>query len=487
MSKSIVLVQPMHGSWDKIFLRLPESMLAVAALPHKEGYDVKILDQRVVRDWKGRLRELLKERPICCGLTSLTGPSLKYALEAAALIKEIDESIPIVFGGVHMTLLPEQTMQHPHFDIGLIGEGDYRFLDVVKALEMGKPFDGIKGLYYRLKGELVFTGAPDAIHDLDALPDTPYELVDMGAYSAIELGPKRSVSFPTSRGCPFACSFCANKALTKSRWRGLSTAKIIAKIKMFQERYGYRAFYFLDDCTSYRIGHFRELITALAGLEKKILWSTAGIRADLLCQLTDQDLAALWESGCRTLEIGIESGNERVLEFIQKRETKETMRTANRMLAKYPITVKYTFIVGYPTETEAERNDSIDFSLKLGEENAHSYSLFFVYLPIMGTPMFDVALQHGFVKPRSIEEWTEMDYRSLWAFAHPNWIGHRERKRLETIMLASLFCNRNAKVKLTTPFSKLTFMLYHPVAKLRFKHKFFSFPLEAHLASKLFG
>lgn len=485
MNKSVILIQPKYGPWDKLFCRLPESVLAIAALPYKEGYNVKILDQRVHSNWKGRLKELLKERPICCGITSLTGPSLKCALEAAALIKKIDRDIPIVFGGVHATLLPEQTLQHRNIDIVVKGEGDYTFYNIIKALEEKKPFDGIKGVYYKRCDEIVFTGEPDMILDLDALPDSPYELVDMDKYSAMNLGTGKSTSFPTSRGCPFACKFCANPTLHKNKWRGLSISKIIEKIKMFQERYHITTFYFLDDCTSYDLSHFREFIKGLASLDKKIYWATAGIRADLLSKLNDNDLSLLWESGCRTLEIGIESGNERVLKFINKAETKDMMRLANEKLAKYPIQIKYTFIIGFPTETDEELNDSLDFSEELCNANPNSYSLIAVYTPIFGTPMFNLAVQHGFVVPESIEEWIDVDYKS-WLETHPNWLDSNKRRRLVVIMTLSLFSNKHAKVKLTTWFSKLAFTLYHPVAKFRFKHRFFAMPYEILIANRFF-
>ena len=484
MNKLLVLVHPIHKPWDKIFVRLPESLLAIAALPHREGYDVRIVDQRVDPRWRKRLGELVGERPICVGITSLTGPCLQSALEAAAIVKAADQSVPVVFGGVQPTLLPEQTVRHPHVDVVVRGEGDYRFFEVVKCLEENRSLAAVRGIAYRQDGRPVLTEKAEMIADLDALPDSPYELVEMDNYSAIDLGRGKSATLPTSRGCPFKCSFCASHALSNRTWRGLSTERIVEKIELFQDRYDIHTFYFLDDCFSVGLSHFREVLAGLTRLDQKICWGTAGIRADLLCQFDDEDLSLLWESGCRSLDIGIESGSERMLNLVGKNETKEQMRTANAILARRPINLKYTFLMGYPTETEAELDESLDFSRELAEANPHCYSMFMIFMPILGTPSFATSLEHGFVCPEKIEDWVDMDFRK-WLYHHPNWLSNRRRRHLEAIMTASLFCSKNAKPKLMTTLSKAAFALYHPIAKLRFRYKFFSMPLEIQLARML--
>lgn len=485
MSKLVVLVHPVHEPWDKIFLRLPESLLAIAALPHREGYEVRILDQRVEPDWRSRLRQYVGQRPVCVGITSLSGPCLNHALEAAAVVKRTDRHVPVVFGGVQTTLLPEQTLRHEHIDVVVRGEGDYTFYHLLRALEAGRPLDGIRGIGFQRDGRMVFTEPAEPITDLDALPYSPYELVDMERYSAIDLGHGKSATLPTSRGCPFRCTFCASHTLGHETWRGLSPARIVAKIRLLRERYGIDTLYFLDDCFSTNLPHFRQVLEALAGLSPPVYWGTAGIRADLLCRLDDRDLALLWQSGCRSLDIGIESGSQRILDLVHKGETKEQMRRANAILSQRPINLKYTFIMGYPTETDEELDESLDFSLELARANPYCYSMFMICMPIVGTPLMELARQHGFVPPERIEDWATMDFRA-WLYHHPSWIARRKRRRIEAIMTASLFANQNAKPKLMTPLARAAFTLYHPLARLRFRYKFFAFPLEVQLAKLLF-
>ena len=493
MNKKVLLIQPRHGVWDGVFIRFPESVLSIAALPYAKGYDVTILDYRVIKGWKNSLINYLKDTPICVGITSLTGPSLEYAIESINIIKEINPLIPVIFGGVHATLLPEQTLLSPGVDIVIKGEAEYSFCEVIQVLEnkgIGEAkkngiLDRISGIYYVEDNAfpnnvIKFTGEPGMIESMDELPDTPYELLDITKYDAGNLGNGVSASFQTSRGCPYACKFCGNEILQKRKMRTLSVSKVVKKIKMLQQKYGYNSFVFVDDLTIAGRKHFLEFTTALSKITPAIMWTSTGIRANLISKLNSDDLGLLWKSGCRSLDIGIESGSERILKYINKADSKENMMYANRILNKYPFIVKYTFIVGYPTETESEVNETLDFLFELQKENPNVYPMVFVYLPIDGTLLYDEIISGGFHEPTETKDWISMDSTS-WFYHHKNWLPNYKRRQLETIMISSPFCSNNAKIKFTTFLGKIAFNLYHPIAKLRFKHRFFKIPIESYL------
>ena len=493
-NKRVLLVQPKHGVWDGVFIRFPESVLTIAALPHQNGYDVTILDMRVVSAWKSQLRKYLEEKPICVGITSLTGPSLQYVIESIKIIREIDSTIPIVFGGVHATLLPESSLLTGDVDIVVKGDADYVFYELLQVLENSHSLDSaksngtlrnIKGLYFKdinflENKEVVFTGDPDWIEDFNTLPDTPYELLDIPKYNAGNLGRGVSASFQTSRGCPFACKFCGNEVLQNRDMRHLAVSKVVAKIKFLQTKYGFNSFVFVDDLTIAGRKHFVEFTTALAKIRPKVSWTSVGIRANLISKLNEEDLQLLWDSGCRSLDIGIESGSDRILEYITKADTKENMRYANKLLSKFDFKIKYTFIVGYPTETEEERNETLDFLLELKKENPNMYPMVFVFLPIIGTALYNEVVANGFNEPKEMKDWIGMD-STKWFYENNSWIPKSKMRELETIMIASPFCSKNAKVKFTTLMGRIAFFLYHPIAKLRYKYKFFKLPIESYL------
>ena len=526
MNKKILLIQPRHGIWDGVFIRFPESVLSVAALPHAKGYDVKVLDLRVTKDWENILKDYLKDgKPICVGITALTGPAIRDLLTSVKIIKEFDNSIPIIFGGVHATLLPEQSLAHDGIDVVIKGEGDYTFYEVVKIFEKNNldevlgsdVLNGVKGIYYfkrtsnngvvnkHLESEkvvkeenltiknphvndnygnnIVFTGETPLIMDLDTLPDTPYELLDLPKYNAADLGNGISASFQTSRGCPFACKFCGNEVLQQRKMRSISVSKLVAKIKMLQSKYGYNSFLFVDDLTLAGRKQFIEFASALKEIRPKIAWSSTGIRANLISQLNQDDIQLLWDSGCRSLDIGIESGSARMLKHIDKADTKDNMIKANKILSTLPFKVKYTFIVGYPTETDSETNETIEFFLQLQKDNPNIYPMFFIYLPIIGTRLYNEILEAKLFKnPNTLKGWIDIDSTS-WFYKRDNWIPNSKRREMSMIMISSLFCSKNAKVRFTTTLGKIAFFLYHPIAKLRFKYKFFKLPAESYTIS----
>jgi len=488
-NKKVLLIQPRHGVWDGIFIRFPESVLSIAALPHAKGYDVTILDLRVLASWEDVLKKYLEDaRPICVGITSLTGPSLRDLLICIKIIKQVDSTIPVIFGGVHATLLPEQSLAVNGIDIVVKGEGDYTFFNLIKVFEKNTLEEALRndvlnsvlGVYYYNENILFFTGEALMVNSLDELPDSPYDLLDLPKYNAADLGNGISASFQTSRGCPFACKFCGNEILQKRKMRMLSVIKIVSKIKMFQDVYGYNSFVFVDDLTIASRRHFVEFATALAAIRPKIRWTSTGIRANLISKLNVGDMKLLWESGCRSLDIGIETGSERILKYINKADTKDNMLKANKILSVLPFKTKYTFIIGYPTETDSERNETIDFFLQLQKDNRYIYPMFFVFLPIVGTLLYDEVVSAGFKQPSTMEEWIDMDSTS-WFHKHENWIPNSKRHELSMIMIASLFCSQSAKVKFTTFLGRLAFLLYHPIAKLRFRHKYFKFPIESYM------
>ena len=525
MNKKILLIQPRHGIWDGIFIRFPESILTIAAMPHKMGYDVKILDCRVTDDWEKILKEYLKDgSPICVGITALTGPAIKDLLSSIKIIKEFDKNIPIIFGGVHATLLPEQSLAHEGIDVVVKGEADYTFFEIVKVFEKTQLdevmksdlLNNIKGIYYCKKisngngssfeypgdkkaeeltiknphtksdhENIVFTGNSPLVMDLDALPDTPYDLLDLPKYNAVDLGNGVSASFQTSRGCPFACKFCGNEVLQERKMRTISVKKLVAKIKMLQTKYGYNSFLFVDDLTIAGRKHFVEFCTALSEIRPPIAWESTGIRANLISKLNKDDIKLLWASGCKALDVGIESGSERMLKHIQKADTKENMLIANKIIADLPFTTKYTFIVGYPTETDEERNETVEFYLQLKEDNPNIFPMFFVYLPIVGTGLYnEIVANKQFKQPKTLEDWINIDSTS-WFYKHENWMPNSRRREISQIMISSLFCSDRAKIKFTTALGKLAFSLYHPIAKARFKYKFFKLPIESYAISGL--
>jgi anaerobic magnesium-protoporphyrin IX monomethyl ester cyclase len=504
----MILIQPYTGTWDEMSVRLPEGLLAVAAVPVSKGYDVRIIDQRVTDTFERDLAEAVGPETKLIGLTAITGQQIKYALIVTRLVKKKYPNVPLVWGGVHATLVSEQTAAHPLVDFCIVGDGDLVFCELYERLRDGRSVEDLRGIVYKTSAGTVKSnagtlelqgaarndsyavvrknGAADVIRDLDSLPELPYHLLPMEKYKVFftEDG-RKSATMNTSRGCPFRCKFCSDPALNEGRWRGFSAERVLQKVEMLYREHGIRMFYFQDD---YFPGSKLRFLAVLEGLKKynrEIGWCTLGIRADTLVKLTDEQFDLMWESGCHSLEIGIESGNERVIKLVNKAETLDEMRTANRKLARYDIKVKYTLIVGFPGETEEEISDTVRFAMELERDNPNCYTLIFPFMPIVGTPFYQDAVKIGFKEPESLEEWESMDF-DMWTKRYRGWASPRLTRTLEAINFTSYFHNKNVGYKFGgSRLLRLCFMLYHPIARWRFENQQFSFFVEDHLKDGL--
>jgi len=314
----IILIQPKAGPYDMLGARVPYGLLSIASIPHRKGYKIKIIDQRTDHLWEKTLIESLKQNPICVGITCMTGGQIRYALHAAKIVRENSKS-PIVWGGVHPSLLPSQTLENPYVDIIVVKEGDNSFLEVIEAIKNKKPLSKIKGIWYKENGKIFSTPEREFIKNLDTLPEIPYELIDTEKYASLHLEEGRSLDFITSRGCPFNCSFCYNQFFNKSRWRAMSAKESVKRLAKVVRKYNIKAIYFQDDNFCANIERLKEICKGIIDEKLNIIWGTLGLRIDTAMKMDDEVLNLMVKSGCRNVDIGAESGSQEILDMIEKK------------------------------------------------------------------------------------------------------------------------------------------------------------------------
>lgn len=482
--REIILIQPKAGVWEKMGARLPIGLLSIAAIPHSQGYKVKIIDQRVDANWKQTLINSLKNNPLCVGLTCMTGKQIFYALEASKIVKK-HSTVPVIFGGVHATLLPEQTLENKYVDLIVLREGEITFAELVDALEKNEPLRKIKGIYYKQDGKIIKNVERDFIKNLDELPELPYELVNISDYSSLNIE-GTSLDFVSSRGCPFACSFCYNCHFNKRTWRAFSAKEVVKRLKNLVKKYKIKTIYFQDDNFCADLNRLKEILQGIIRENLNIKWGTLGLRVDTAKKMDEEILCLMEKSGCVNVDIGAESGSKRILELIDKKITVKDLLEVNKKLSKYPFIIKYSFIVGFPTETNKEMFSTIKIALRIVKENKNGYTPVFVYTPYPGSPMYEFAINHGFVPPKNLEEWSKFSYDD-WYFNFKSWSSPGQVRKLKSISFTSLFSNKKIKYKINKFLVKILFDLYHPLAKFRFNNNFHFLPIDSLISKKIFG
>lgn len=341
-SRNIILISPpmVTTDWTPRDIGtaspgLPIGLLSIGSILIENGYYVKILDGFLGKiDLAAELDQALKQteekRILFVGISAMT-TQLPSAVKIANIIRENYPDLPIVWGGVHPTLFPEETCADPLVDVVVIGEGEYACLELAKAFSGSMPLSDVKGIVYKdSNGKTVFTGSRPPIN-LNDLPFPRYELVNIDDYlfrSMIsEENPgkgrtRKLLYLHTGMGCPYRCTFCINttvyrdgKYYQKSLYRGKSAARILDEIQILIDRYGVEHVSFVDECF---LVDRKRLFQLLEGIEErglKFTWSTGG-RAHYIndTYLSTDVLKRMRALGCVVLGFGAESGSQRILD-----------------------------------------------------------------------------------------------------------------------------------------------------------------------------
>ncbi len=486
MNKRVLLVYPriIRGWQAQPRVEIPIGLLCIATAVVQKGYDVTILDQRVEPKWRSILEQELREDPICVGISSMTGPQLRHALEISNVVKDYG-NVPVVWGGIHPTILPDQTLRNEFIDFIVQGEGEEAFLELVQALEGKKSLRTVKGIWYKDKGQTKDTGTRPFV-DLNQQPPLEYRLVDLKKYLRVISGVGH-LNFFTSRGCTYPCTFCFTGPFNSKRWRGMDSDLAVQRIKDFVQTYQVKGLTFIDNNFFTDIERGRRILKGLIREDLGIVISKISIRPDTLLQLNDDDFALLEQAGCRRLTIAVESGSERIRVLLKKPVDVPDIRELNQRLKDSLFVPGFLFMMGLPTETKEDLAESVSLALRLLDENPKAKAFFNIYTPFPGTELFDMAVRHGLRVPESLEDWGSFNYRNLTQGAP--WLSEEMRKIIEMLDFCAFFIGKGPfprGYERASLWVSLLCNLYAPLAKARVKHFWGQFPVEMKLA-KLFG
>ncbi len=384
----------------------PLGILYVAAALEAAGHTVFAIDAAAERlNVQGTVRRVEGTRPDVIGIGSTTVVFETSKLLASAL-KGAMPRIPVVLGGYHVTLLPNEAMSHPQFDVGVLSEGEHTMAELCLALAGRKSMDDVQGICFRKPdGALHFTPARPRFKDLDQLPFPARHLLPLDIYKPIPIDEHASPKFAmiTSRGCPHACAFCQK---AKSGYRSHSPEYIADEVEHLVRDFGAKDIAFVDSlfCASKKrvMGIMEEF--QRREIAKKVSW-TCSSRVEVV----DRELLqSMKDAGCWRTRFGIESGSDRVLDFIAKGITKEKIRAAITAAHEVGLRPKAFFIVGHMPDTKETIEETIEFakSIPLHDVTVQINTL----LP--KTPQMEIWEREGTKWGRLVNEST--DEKSFW-------------------------------------------------------------------------
>jgi len=382
----------LSNNFGEIF---PVGLLSIASmLNHKyPQHGVEIVDA----NFDDPLQKIIGSEYDMIGISSMT---VEYE-RASMLAREIKRrfSTPVILGGVHISLLPSSLREC--FDIGVLGEGEEVFCELVQIYETKRIFlhedlIDIKGLVYRHNGNLITTPRRDCLESLDMIPKYDYSLVNPGYFRMRPLivwaAFGKEAIMLTSRGCPYKCVFCSTTQFWKKA-RFLSVERIIAEMQDLVENYGATHILLWDDLFTVNKIRLRKLAQEFrnSGLHTKVklsCQSRANLVDDELCEV-------LTSLNIRVVSFGFESGNARVLKYLKGGSvTVEQNTRAIETCVRHGLKPVGSLIFGSPTETLAEMEETINFIDKARKLGAYSIWIF-VMTPFPATQIWEIAKSRG--------------------------------------------------------------------------------------------
>ena len=377
----------------------PLGIAYIAALLEKHGCRVRLMDAAVEGYTPDEtIAEICGWKPDVVGITSSSN-FFCNALELATNLKAAAPEIVTLLGGPHVSAQVEHAMRHTCFDYACVGEGEFTTLELVRTLADGGDVALVKGIAYRRDGGIFRTEARQLIRDLDVLPMPARHLLPLEKYiPQPNDGPYLpKMAMITSRGCPFGCTFCDHGTYGKT-YRSFSAPRIVDEMAEMVDRYGARDIAFVDSLFMISEKRVAGIVDEIMTRGIKVHW-TCTIRANIA---TRELLARMKEAGCWRVRIGVESGNQEVLDFIEKEVTKEQIREVVQAAEEKGLQTKAFFMIGHPTESERTIRDSIDFakSLPLTDITVQ------INTPLPGAPQFKFFEEHGSLVSDRLEDYT---------------------------------------------------------------------------------
>lgn len=486
--KKVLLFFPRTG-WDTegVNLSLPLPLMYLAGPLERAGYAVQIVDQRIHPQWREVIRRELREgNVIAFGVSTMTGRQLLGAREASLLVRKCDPSVPILWGGVHPTLLPEQTLQNnDYIDAICVGEGEEVFTQWVQAIDKDAPWEDVPGITFRRKGECIaHRRLPPTVNPNEHVRPA-YHLVDMKRYVTTRLFGERDFILMMSRGCPHQCTYCYETAFNiNNQWRAVEPKLAVDEIEHVQKTYGVTAVTFMDDLFFAK----KKWAEAMADeiLHRKLnMTFRADIRVDYAVGFGVDYLKKMREAGFKYMFVGVESGSNRILKFIKKQITRDKILESARVFHEAGVSPHCSFMAGYPTESMEEVLQTLSLMLEITEicPNATTSNLQ-IYAPYPGTELFTWCLEHGMKMPQTIDDWASSSFNRVNEHV---WIGNKDQDFLRKASYFTYFLDGNTVGNYfrDRPMQRALASLYSRIVRARVKRHYYRFMPEMAVVAAL--
>ncbi|NQT07029.1 MAG: radical SAM protein [Candidatus Omnitrophica bacterium] len=453
---------------------VPLGILYVGTTLKEAGFKPIIIDGRY-HNIRQMVRESINDKTLFVGISSMTSYQIVFGLKTAELVRKIDPGIPIVWGGMHPTVLPEETLRTSEFaDIVCRKEGEVTVPELAKALQRGDSLEAIDGISYKHNGTVIHN-RDRQILDFDKLAMPDYDLLDRSIYDF------SYISYQGSRGCPHRCKFCEVGPIHNRVYRARSAENVVNDLEKIVKKYGTREINFLDENVFVNLDRARKFANEILKRDLKFEWR-AFCRADYF-RRTDVDFWKLMKrAGCSVVNMGGESGSQKTLDYICKDYMVSDLVNSASQLEEAQLDNSFSFICGFPDETREDMQKTIDMVDRMVKDYKR-LNIFEIltYMPLPMSAFYEEVRKRGCKFPERLESWGSF----LWGGkAFSRW--HPEHEYIFRLTLASKWTKRIPARKILRPLLKLDLalsLMYFCgyISYFRWKNKFFKFPVDIYI------
>jgi len=479
---------------DRILLIRPENiynynnypalgLISIASKLKSSGYDIKIINCALEKDPLTTISKEL-EGSLFVGITLLTS-EIPDAYRIMKFVKE-NSSVPVVIGGWHCTLFPEQMADCEYVDYVVAGEGEEH---IVEIADMIKNNVAVSNKIF-----------PKTILDLEnlLLPDYSMDgkiekfinnfLTDK--LSDYVTQPMRWLPYESSRGCPSLCTFCINVVTGNTRYRKKSAEKVISEIEHIVKRYKLTHLKIIDDNFFVDIKRVREICEGIIKRGLNITWD-GECRCDYFNDnmLNDETLALAKRAGLVEFTLGIESGSLHTLQLMKKGITPEQAEFAVKKCNEYGIIARSSFIIETPGETMEDIKKTIAFVNHLREYPYFTCAVQ-TFRPYPKCELTEKLVKEGhFNEPKRFIEWTDREIINTYVAAQYIRPWQVDGKYSDTVAYYITIESGISlgKHQIDRRIDRIIYRFFVSLAKIRNKFGFYRFPVDKKMYKKFFA
>jgi anaerobic magnesium-protoporphyrin IX monomethyl ester cyclase len=415
----ILLIDILRTSLEEVWPSAEHSLglMYLAASLKKEfgnGVEAKIWSmvsrpRQPDHDATSVLEQLEEFKPDLVGIRSLSIGKDSFHL-VARTVKEWNRDCLLLAGGPYPTDDPADALQPGHVDCVAIGEGEITLNEFVARTARHETWGDLHGIAYRHNGSVVRTAPRPPLADLDSLPLPDYSLIDLERFSNQFLTFTAKISRPhgnimTTRGCPYRCAYCHN--ILGKTFRVRSPESVLAEMRFLYDTYGLTDFQIIDDIFNLDMNRAKDICDRIAGSGMNVTLSFPNaIRADRVDEELVEKMAA---AGTKFISYAVETASPRLQKLIQKNLNLEKTFKAIEWTTNAGIVTRGFFMIGFPTETEAEVIQTIEYA----KASALCGATFFTVVYFPGTELHRMAQSLGFFKEPGYD--VQRDYVNVGA------------------------------------------------------------------------